>query len=569
MYEPKGGCALSERIRKAAVGLLVLALVLTMVGAVGCSTSDTGSGDGDEKMGGTMSFFLANPVAIDPLGLEESEGTQVGAAVFDSLVAFDPITSEIVPAAAESWEPNEDATVWTFNLVDGATFHNGDPVTAADFKYAWERIADIENESPISYHLAPVKGFEDMQKGEATELEGVVAVDDTTLEVTLEAPFADFESVVGHPALAPVPQSAVEDGVDYEGEMVDFALMPIGNGPFMMMEPWQADQYIKVEKNEDYYGEEPYIDGIDFRIFADVDTGFLEFQAGNLDFVDIPTGQIQATAEQYGEATDGYTSQPGEQTLLGEETAIYYYAINTGDETFSDVNVRKALSYAVNRQQIAEKVYEETRVPATGIIPPGVPGFQEDAWPDAAYDPDMAAQLLEEAGYPGGEGFPAFNIDYNTEDPGHEAVATLVKEDFAAIGLEAQLDGTEWGQYLDKLDAGSYQVGRLGWIADYPIQDNFTYPLFHSESGDNYSGYSNPDVDVLLDEARSITDADERAEKYREIEQALGEDLPVIPIVFYRHANVASDRVNDGVYSPKGLFAFERVWLSDADSASE
>ena len=158
---------MSEKIRKVVVGLLVLALMLTLVGASGAAASETGSdGDGDEKMGGTFAFYISEPAFIDPVNLQESEGTQVGQAVFDSLVAFDPITSEIVPAAAESWEPNEDATVWTFKLVEGATFHNGDPVTAADFKYAWERICNPENESEISYHLAPVMGYDEMQDGD-------------------------------------------------------------------------------------------------------------------------------------------------------------------------------------------------------------------------------------------------------------------------------------------------------------------------------------------------------------------------------------------------------------------
>ncbi len=556
---------MSAKFRKLGVVVLSLAMVLAMATATACTTTGTTEGEGGDeaKKGGTFKFYIAEPAFIDPVNLQESEGTQVGQAVFDSLVAFDPLTSEIEPAAAESWEPNEDASVWTFHLVEGAKFHNGDPVTAEDFKYAWERICDPDNESEISYHLAPVKGYDEMVAGEADELEGVKAIDDNTLEVTLQYPFADFEYVVGHPALAPVPMKAVEE--DPEG----FAEMPIGNGPFMMSEPWAHDQYIKVEKFADYYGDEPNIDGVDFMILADQDTAFLEFQAGNLDFTPIPTGQIQDTVDEYGESPDGYTVNPGEQVSLGAELATYYLLMNNNNDILKDPKVRAALSLAVDRDQIVEKVFEGTRIPATGIVPPGIVGYQEDAFEYSKYDPEKAKEMLADAGYPNGEGLPTIKLEYNTGS-GHEDILALVKSDLEAIGVNSELEGTEWAQYLDKLEAGTYQVGRLGWIADYPIMDNFLYPLFLTGSADNYSFYSNPEVDKLLEDARKTTDADERVSMYQEAEKMIGADAPIIPIVFYRHTRVASDRVHDGIYSPNGLFNFESVWLdTGGDAATE
>ncbi len=393
-------------------------------------------------------------------------------------------------------------------------------------------------------------GYEAMQEGTATELEGVKAVDDSTLEVTLTESFADFEFVVGHPALGPVPMDVVENGADMDGEMVDFSEMPIGNGPFMMSEPWAHDQYIKVEKNEDYYGDAPNIDGVDYMILADQDTAFLEFQAGNLDFTHIPTGQIDSSVQEYGESADGYTVAPGEQVLLGAETAIYYLLQNNNDEVLKDPEVRKALSMAINRQQIADKVFEGTRVPATGMVPPGVVGFQDDAWAYSMYDMEAAKQQLADAGYADGEGMPVIKLEYNTGS-GHEDILALVKDDFAAIGIESELVGTEWAQYLDKLLEGTYQAGRLGWIADYPIADNFLYPQFKTGSGDNFAFYSNEEIDAKLDAARATTDADERVAMYQEIETMIGEDAPVIPIVFYRHNHVGSDRINDGDLQPQ------------------
>jgi len=550
---------LSDRFRKSLAIVLALALAATMLTVGGCAKDEGGEGEepaAGVTKGGTFKFYISEPAFIDPVNLQESEGTQVGQAVFDSLVAFDPITSEVIPAAAERWEPNEDATVWTFYLVKGAKFHNGREVTAQDFKYAWERICNPVNESEISYHLAVVKGYDEMQAetNPATELSGVKVIDDTTLEVTLNYGFADFEYVVGHPALAPIPQEEVEK------DPAAFADKPIGNGPFMMAEPWAHDQYVKVTTFADYYGTTPNIDGVDFVILADQDTAFLEFQAGNLDFVPIPTGQIQATVDTYGESPDGYTLNPGEQVSLGAEQAIYYLLVNNTDATLKNEKVRQALSLAIDRQEICDKVFEGTRTPATGIVPPGIVGHKADAFASAKFDIEAAKAALADAGYPNGEGFPKISLDLNSGS-GHEDILQLVQEDFAAIGVQSEIVGTEWAQYLDKLGAKQYQVGRLGWIADYPIMDNFLYPLFKTGSSDNYSFYSNADVDAKLDEARTTTDADARVAMYQDVEKTVGDAAAVIPMFYYRHTRVASDRVNDGVYSANGLFTFDTVWL--------
>jgi peptide/nickel transport system substrate-binding protein/oligopeptide transport system substrate-binding protein len=529
------------------------------LGVAGCKQAEDGTGttdNGDVTKGGTFSYYISEPAFIDPVNLQESEGTQVGQAIFDSLVAFDPVTSEIVPAAAESWEPNEDATVWTFNLREGAKFHNGRDVTAQDFKYAWERICNPANESEIYYHLASVVGYDEMQSETASELAGVKVIDETTLEVTLKEAFADFEYVVGHPALAPVPQEEVEK------DPAAWADMPIGNGPFQMVSPWAHDQGIQVERFEDYYGTAPNIDGIDFKILADEDTAWLEFQAGNIDFTTIPSGQIGSTVEEYGESPDGYTVNPGEQTSLGTELAVYYLVVNNADPIMKDQEVREAISLAINRQAICDKIFEGTRVPATGIVPEGIVGFQDNAWASADYDVEAAKALLE------GKTIPKINLEFNSGS-GHEDIIQLVQADLKAVGIDSELVGTEWAAYLDKLDARNYSIGRLGWLADYPIMDNFLFPLFTTGSGDNKSGYSNAEVDSKLAEARTTTDSDARVGLYQDVEKTIGETTPVIPLMFYRHHHVASERVNDGVYSPNGLFTFETVWLEDAAETEE
>jgi ABC-type transport system substrate-binding protein len=540
--------------------VLAVALIGTMVVFTACGdegTTDTTGAGGKPVKGGTFSFYIGEPAFIDPVNGQESEGIQVINSVFDSLLAFDFKAGKLVPAAAESWESNADATVWTFKLNEDGKFHNGRKVTAADFKYAWERICNPVNESEISYHLSAVKGFQAMQDGAATELEGVKVVDDYTLEVTLEYPFADFEFVVSHPSLCPVPKEEVEK------DAAAFAEKPVGNGPFMMAEPWAHDQYIKVVRFDDFYGEEAYLDGVDFKIFKDDETAFLEFKAGTLDFTVIPSGQVKAVAAEYGESADGYTVEPGKQVLLGPEVSIYYLLLNTKDEIIKNVDLRRALSLAIDRQAICDAVYEGMRVPATGIVPSGILGYLDNQWAYCKYDPEQAKELLAKAGYPNGEGLPEISIGFNS-GRGHEDVMALVQANFLDIGVKSKLDGVEWAQYLDKLDAGEFQVGRLGWLADYPIMDNFLFPLFHSSSADNHSFYNNPAVDEALMAARSNPDLDSRIKAYQEVDRMIGDDAPVIPINVYRHGRVGSDRIHGFVFDNMGLANLSVVWISAA-----
>lgn len=563
--------------RKAVALMLVLGLVVA-VGA-GCAPKQTtetttgGSATTEVQKGGTLAYYLGDAAYIDPYNTQESEGTQVEQALFDSLTAFDPLKPDnVVPAAADSWEPNADGSVWTFKLNKNGKFADGTPVTANDFIYAWNRIANPKTKntltkevdaSIIAYHLAPVKGFADVQAGKATEMSGLKAVDDYTLEVTLDYAFADFPYIVGHPALAPVPKKYVEEGVDYSGTKVAFGDMPVGNGPFKMAEPWKHDQYIKVVRNDEYAGEQPNIDGIDFKIFKDPNTAFTEFEAGTLDFAQIADGKIKESVTKYGESENGYTANPGKQALLGPENAVYYLVVNLKNKDMQNDNLRKAISLAINRPAICDLAYEGTREPADNIVPPGIAGYTAGAWPEAKYDVEAAKKALADAGFPEGKGAPEITITYNN-DGGHEKVMQLVQSDLKAIGLTAKFDTADFPNTLKKYDAGNFQIGRLGWVADYPIMDNFLYPLFTTGAGDNKSSYSNPTVDNQIKDARATTDTTARLALYGEADKTIGSSLPVIPVVFYKHHHIASDRVHELTYSAMGLADFQKVWLSAA-----
>lgn len=508
--------------------------------------------------GNVIKFYINNPVAIDPYNTQESEGTQVEHVLFDALTDYDWNTGEVVPKACTGWEPNEDATEFTFHLVEGAKFHNGDPVDAESWKRGWQRICDptMTTPSDIRYHLDPVKGAAEMAAGEATELSGVEVVDDLTLKVTLTAPMGDFPYICAHPALVPVPQAALDDPEK-------FLVAPIGNGPFKMDGEWVADQYISIVKNDDYYGEPATVDGVYFSIQKDPDTAFREFEAGNIDFTSIPSGRLGEVRGQYGESADGYTVTPGSQTLLGAEASIYYLVCNVEDETMKDVNVRRAFSLLVNRQTIIDTIFEGSRKPADCVFPSIIDEDPGNTWEYAHYDPEAAKAILDEF-YPAdadGKRDLTIRLSYNSGG-GHEDIMSIIQGDLENVGITVEQDSREWAAYLDALSEGDFQLARLGWIADYPTMDNFIYPNFMSTAENNYSRYNNPDLDAALADARQTNDDEERKAKYREMNKLLGEDMPIVPIMFYSHNHVGSERLADFYYDAQGKAEFAKAQLA-------
>lgn len=491
--------------------------------------------------GGTFKYYISDPVAIDPYNLQESEGTQVGHVLFDSLVEWDWDKSDVKAKAAASWEISDDNTVFTFHLKD-AKFHNGDPVTAESFKRGWQRLVDPSMATPgeIGYHLSPVMGYDEMAQGSAKEISGLTCPDDKTFVVTLSAPMADFLAVCCHPGLAPVPQAAIDDPDS-------FLLAPIGNGPFMMDGKWESGQYINVKRFEDYYGDKPALDAINFSIQKDPKTAYSELEAGNMDFCQIPTGRIQELSEKFGKSVDGYTISPSRQALLGAEASVYFLAVNLEDETMANKDLRHAMSLAINRQNIVDTLFESGREPADNVFPPII-DKKGGSWEFAEYDPEKAKQIIDEKGLAG----TTVKLSYNSGG-GHEDIMSCIQADLQTVGLTVEQDTKEWAAYLQGLTDGSFQLGRMGWIADYPTLDNFIYPNFYSTADNNFSRYNNPEVDAAIDAARAIADEDERKDAYRKINQMVADDMPIIPIMFYAHQHVASDRVNELYYNAQGI----------------
>ena len=557
---------------------VLCALVSIAVAAAGCTAGSPPPATprdrvrpAEPKNGGTLRYSIGEPDSLRPGILQDEDGTQVAQAIFDSLTQVDFLDPELVlPSAAETWTATADFTVWTFTLDRDRKFHEGTPVTAADFVYAWNRIAKESARRSVSMtatvppypsELSLVAGWASVQSGVAPAMSGVEAVDDRTLQVTLVRPYADFDSVVAHSSLAPLPKKYVEGGIDYEGTMVPFSEMPVGNGPFKMAAPWKHSREIKVVRNRDYRGTMPHVDAVDFLISRDATRAYQSFRREKLDFAPVPRAELATALTEFGESANGYVANPQRQVLRGAENTVHFLAFNGADARLRDPALRRAISLAVNRKAVCEAVFDGARLPADNAVPPGVAGYQESGWADARTDVAAASAALREAtSY---KGRPALVLSYEAGPDGYET-ATSIRSDLATIGIGVTLEPVERGAFRSRLQAGSFQFALASRNVENPTMDSALVPLFGRASKENVSRFSSDAFERRVDTARATVPWNTRITRYLELNYVVQQTNPIAPIAFDRHHHIASDRVHGLIHSAQNLTDFSRVWLDES-----
>jgi peptide/nickel transport system substrate-binding protein/oligopeptide transport system substrate-binding protein len=540
--------------------LIVAAMLLAACGSSDSSGDSSPSADGTPVAGGTYNYPLtANPVSIEPVNAQESEGIQVAHQVFQGLAKYvmnDKGEMEAVPDIAEKWETTDSQT-WTFTLKKGVMYQApvSREVKAQDFVDAWTYVTDPANQSYVSYILAPVEGCDDggYQVDTKKGLTGLKVIDDYTLEVKLRYPFAEFPQTLGHTVAAAWP-------VDYAKEIgaKKFSQKPIGTGPYMV-DSWKNNQSITLVKNTDYWdtseGAGPYIDTINMPIIVSTQTVWLEFQKGSLDYSVVPPGQVAA-------AENNPKVKSGEWTAKRwPNLGLYFVGINMTDpELGQNAELRQAISMSTDAQNVINIVNEGVSLPATGYVPVGIPGYQAQQNP-YPFDPEKAKTAVADLGT-----VPGLQYWYNT-DEGHQKIAEVLQAGWQEAGLDVKLSNFEWGTFLDKLSKGNKDSGsqlfRMGWLADYPSMDNFLYPLFQSDQSrtGSYTFYSNSQVDDLLQKARSTQDAQQRYDLYSQAEKLILTDMPAVPLYFYRDFRVSNNRIANYVHNPMGFTDMWTLWV--------
>ncbi len=524
-------------------------------------------------MSRTLRWSIGRPAGVVPAAATEPNAVAVVDAVFDSLTAVDA-DGAVVPAAATGWEPiGGQPDHWRFHLRPGGTFHDGTPVTAEDFAFGW---AEAVRAGAAGLPLEAVAGYAEVSAGVTAGLRGVTAPDSQTLEVQLVRPDAELPAVVSTPSLAPLPRAA------YARDPAAFQQQPVGNGPFAVTERVDPSRFVRTARFLEWRnGAEPArIDGVLFEV-EDLDTGYLAFRQGRRDFVSVPPEAIADAAVEFPDSDGDPTTGPG--LLTPPQPTVYLLVFNATHPAVADVRVRRTISLAVDREEIADQLggafpagvrdRHAPLVPATALLPPGLPGALPGACNACRFDVlPGAAQLFEE------QGVEELDFAFNA-DGGHEVVRDVLAD---GLGLavprvtlvsNARGPSPDFTTYLARLRAGTVTVFRFGWGVESPSLGALLRPLLHSESipsdanpeGRNYGRYANPAVDELLDEAAAELDPGHRAALFRQAERlALNVDQALAPVVTYRRAAVAAGRVQGLRLSPFGAVNLGEVSLAPA-----
>ncbi len=504
------------------------ALALFMASAAQAVTLNLGNG--------------SEPGSIDPHKASGDWENRIVGELFEGLVAED-IQAQPIPGQAESWTVSDDGLVYTFKIRADAQWSDGQPVVAQNWVDAFQRLFDPKTAADYAYLQYPIKNSAAIGAGEITDFSqlGVKAIDDKTLEITLESPTPFFLGALTHYTAYPVRKDIIEKFGDQWTQPENI----VANGPYKLVE-WVPGSYLRGVKSDTYYGKDALkIDEIKWDNTEDLTAALNRYRAGELDILtDFP-------ADQYQFLQDNYPGQAHVAPFLG----IYYYVLNQEKPPLDNVNIRKALSISVLRDVIGPDVLGTGELPAYGWVPPGTGNYEGTPyapdWAEMPYDQrvEEAKKLMAEAGY-SPENPLKLQLRYNTNE-NHQRIAVAIADMWKQIGVEVELFNAETAVHYDALRAGDFNVGRAGWLLDYDDASN-TLDLLKSgvqqgdtmNWGNNYGRFSDPKFDELLVSASKELDLVKRAALLHEAENLAMESFAAIPIYWYVSKNVVSSKIS-------------------------
>ena len=456
------------------------------------------------------------PPTLDPHLTGDTYSAMYVVEVFGGLVTIDP-QLEIVGDLAKDWDISNDGKTYTFYLREDAKFHDGRPVTAEDFKWSLERVADPATESIlVDTFLGDIVGFEDKLEGRTTSVAGVRVIDDQTLSITIDAAKAYFLAKLTHPSAYVLDRNNVEGNPSWFEK-------PNGTGPFRLSE-YEPGEVIRLTRNEFYHLGPPMLGEVKF-ILSGGDS-LLMYENDEIHVTGLGLLNLEAILD---------PSNPLSEEVLQAPPSfnVTYVGMNASDPPFDDPKVRQAFNYAVDKVTLANLLLEDLVAPANGILPPQFPGYNPNL-KGYDYDPEKAQQLLKDSKYGDNmDDFPRITMTLpgSFGAPVSPVMEAIIQGWQETLGIEIELLQTEWAIFLQDLNQQRFQMfGGLGWVADYPDPENFLDVLFHSESSNNHSKYSNPEVDRLLEDARTELDEAARFEIYHRVEEMILDDAPWVPL---------------------------------------
>ncbi len=519
-----------------ATGLLAVATALMLAG---CGGSKPAAGSGNATADLVVSFGAAEPKSLIPSSGNEEYSATILQALFSPLVEWDD-HMQPQELAAES-VTTTDNKVWTIKLKAGWTFHNGEPVTADDYINAWNAGAWGPNATDANYFFSKIEGYDALNPADAKQapsakkMTGLVRKDELTFEVRLHEPYVNFKSMLGYTPFYPLPKVAFSD-VDNNQFDPQFQEAPVGQGPFKMKGVWQHDQLIELTRFENYMGEhKPQIAGVQFKIYQTLTTQYQDLLAGQLAIVpQLPTENLASARADLGSRY---------QQSMG--STIQILAFPTFDKHFSKVEIRKAISMALDRDAIVKTIFADAQVSLRSFVAPFLPGFRENTCGEACeYNPKKAKEIFDAAGGAAAVG-GRIEFAYNV-DGGHKPwIDAACNQIHANLGVECV--GNPVPKFADLLRKARAKepmgLFRMGWIADYPVLENYLGPLYTTTGSSNYYGYSNAEFDKLVAAGDRAPNPEEALKLYQQAEDILTRDLPVLPMRYMQNTFGISTRV--------------------------
>ncbi|EKQ57885.1 MULTISPECIES: peptide ABC transporter substrate-binding protein [unclassified Clostridium] len=540
----------------------ICAVVLTAAVGISVLTGCGGSSTGDKKTASKqeLNFNLgADPKTLDPALNQAVDSSIILVNAFEGLYKVDK-DNKAIPGVAKSYDLSADGTVYTFHLQDGLKWSNGDPIKASDFEYAWKRVMNPETAAEYAYQMEYIKGAKEYTAGKGSvDQVGVKATDDKTLQVTLASPCSYFLNLTAFPCYFPVDQKVVEGNKDWANSAATY----VSNGPFKMTD-YKIKDGLVLEKNENYYAKDSIkLDKINVKFVTEDTSAWASYKSGQFDMVyNVPKSEVQAAIK------DGSAKVIN---LLSN----YFYSVNVSDKAkevdpnaakvLADPKVRKALNLAIDRQSIVDNVTKGGQTPAHSFVPTGIIGADGKDFAGKTYfDPkgnvEEAKKLLAEAGYPDGKGFPSVVLMFNPEKQ-HGIIAQAVQDMWKKnLGIDVQIQNQEWKVLIATRNDKKYELARDGWVADYTDPMTFL-DMLQSTSGQNNSGYNNPEYDKLIVAAKAEQDANKRLEMLHKAEDILMEDMPVITLFYDTQPMGIKDTIKGLKTSPLGYIYFDEAYM--------
>lgn len=489
------------------------AVWLTLFLVMGCGKSGDTAKNEDElkpKYGGTLVYAKNNPPAtLDPALTAETESTIPCDNIFDPLVQLKLGTTGIAPALARSWDISKDGLMYTFHLRTGVNFHDGTPFNAQAVLFSFDRQRDVKHP-----HHRPADKFEYWKNFSMNDIiNDIKATDDSTVVFTLREPNATFLYILSMLFTAIVSPTAMEK----YGE--NFSQNPVGTGAFRFVK-WDSDGTLTLEANADYWDGKPYLDRLVFKAVEQHEERYQKLMNGEYDMIESPGPDRMKEIEK----------NPKFKTFKQPGVNIAYLAMNMNKKLFSDLRVRQAIVYGINREKLVSEVYGEFGRPAKNPIPPMILGYNDEIRP-TPYDPEKAKKLLAEAGYANGLKLKLWTMPISREYmPDGQKTATLIQNDLKQIGVETEIVTYPWNDYLERIYRGEHDLAVMGWIADIPDPDNF-FTLLDKKVAEIYPSnniafYKSDEMYRLIAKGKTTSDQIERAKIYRDACAVFNKDLP-------------------------------------------